>query len=294
MLESKCPLSIHKGYKSQNVIDQVCSEYYTTFAALLTLYRQVQDLERQLSEARAQLERARASEHFADQQAHDNITLLDSDLPDVSRSPRRMLKARPPRDLSSSRAQLVDVGRGILKPPITTSNPTDQERGTLATPALPPYEMAQHCLESYLQCFHQRYPVLHWPQFYGAFFDLYATEASSSMARESIALCFAVLGLGAYFSHEDRVKSACEQLMQQAFSRIDFWVDKIGMEQAIACFLISVYLAETNRRSAGFVWLGSSIRIAQDRGLHVQGGNWSAVEGEVRKRTWYTLYVCDR
>ncbi|KAK5938866.1 hypothetical protein PMZ80_009058 [Knufia obscura] len=256
--------------------------------------KQVQDLERQLQETRAQLERLRAPEHFADLQAYYNPTSVEHDIPDVSRSPRRMLKARPPHDLSAARAQLSDVGRGILKPPIAPATPENPERRIPPLSSLPPREVAQHCLDSYFECVHRRISVLHWPHFCREFWSLYSGDTAPGITRETVALSFAVLGLGALFSQDPRVKDTSSVLISVSVSFMDFWVDSIGVDQALACLFVSIYLAETNKKSTSYVWLGSTIRVAQDRGLHVQGGHWSSLDGELRKRIWYSLYVWDR
>lgn len=254
----------------------------------------MQDLERQLQETRAQLEQIRASERFSDSPTQYGSAPVEHDIPDVSRSPRRMLKARSPQDLSAARAQLSDVGRGILKPPIAPSTPENPVRRSPPLSALPSREVAQHCLDSYFECCHRRISVLHWPRFCQSFWTLYSEDTSPGMTRETIALCFCVLAVGALLTSDSRIKDLSGNFINLAFSFMDLWVDSIGIDQGLAGFLISIYLSETNKKSPSYVWLGSSIRVVQDRGLHVQGGHWSSVEGELRKRIWYSLYVSDR
>jgi len=256
--------------------------------------RQVQDLERQLQETRAQLEQIRASERFSESPIQYGSAAAEHEFPDVGRSPRRMLKARPPQDMSAARAQLSDVGRGILKPPIAPSTPDNPDRRSPPLSALPSREVAQHCLDSYLESFHQRISILHWPQFCHSFWKLYSEDTSPDITRESTALCFSVLAVGAVRSLDPRIKELSGNLIQVAYSFMDLWVDSVGIDQGLACFLISIYLYDINRKSASYIWLGASLRVAQDRGLHVQGGHWSSVEGELRKRIWYSLYVSDR
>lgn len=205
-----------------------------------------------------------------------------------------MLKARLPQDLSTARAQLSDVGRGILKPPIVPSTDEDVDRKTPDSTALPPREIAQHCLENYLDCVHRRMPVVHWPSLCRNIWSLYLPDKSNSIARETLGLCFTILALGALFSSDERIKEMSEHLLQSAHFNMDFLTDKIGIDQGLSAFLTSIYLSEINSKSTSWVWLGSSIRIAQDKGFHVQGGNWSNVEGEMRKRIWYSLYIQDR
>lgn len=266
----------------------------TTDRSKLTFDRQVQDLERQLHDVKAQLERLRSFEHTSDDSARFNTSHSEPELPDVSRSPRRMLKARPPHDLSIVRAQLSDVGRGILKPLITPSVPNNVDRNLPVLSVLIPPDMVQPCLESYFECVQRRFPIVHWPTFYSNLQNLYSQDGSIEQERETVALSCAVLGLGALYSPEIQIRERSEKLMQAAASQVDTWTDKVGLDQGLTCLLLSIYMSENNTRSTGWVWLGSGIRVAQDKGLHVQGGAWSSVEGELRKRIWWSLYVCDR
>lgn len=254
----------------------------------------MQDLERQLQEVKTQLERLRNYENTADDSPRFNTNYSDPELPDVSRSPRRMLKARPPHDLSVARAQLSDVGRGILKPLITTSSPSIPDHNLPTLSVLLPSDMVQPCLDSYFECVQRRFPIIHWPTFYNKLRILYSQDGGVEQERETVALSCAILGLGAFFSPEAPVREKSEKLMQSAASQVDTWTDKIGIDQALVSFLLSLYMAENNTKSTSWVWLGAAIRIGQDKGLHVQGGTWSNVEGELRKRIWWSLYVYDR
>lgn len=174
--------------------------------------RQVQDLERQLQETRAQLDRFRASEHFPDSSIQYDSTPVEHDIPDVSRSPRRMLKARPPNDLSAARAQLSNVRRGILKPPIAPSTPENPDRRSPPLSSLPSRGIAQHCLDNYFEFVHRRISVLHWSEFCRNFWALYSRDIPPSMIRETIALSFAVLALGALFSLDPSIKDSSSEV----------------------------------------------------------------------------------
>ncbi|KAK5095799.1 hypothetical protein LTS08_007934 [Lithohypha guttulata] len=256
--------------------------------------KQVQDLERQLVEARTQLDLIRASENVAEQRAQRAPPFLDPEIQDISRSPRRMLKARTPQDLSVIRLQLADVGRGVLRPPISPLVPDEPDHCKLPLSILPPRNIAQHCLDIYLQSVHKRCPIVNWPQFCERFWSLYAGEATSDVSREVITMSFAILGLGAYSSPDIRVRGESEGFVQVAFQNMNLWDNRFGANQGPVSLLLSIYMLEANMRSNSLIWLGCATRIAQDRGLHIQGGYWSAIDGEMRKRIWYSLYVCDR
>lgn len=261
--------------------------------------KQVQDLERQLMDARQQLDRIRAQEHRNDpfhEYSTDPAVQAMSDIPTIGRSPRRMLKARTPQDLTHARAQLSDFGRGLLKPPVTgtkmaahRSNPPGVE-----VPSLPPRALADQYLHFYFECMHRQFPVLHWESFQQQLVQVYDNPASEAATPEWMAVLFVVLACGALSTRDSSRLQEAQHFLTRAVTSLNFWEDEVSINQAIVGFLASVFLAEINRKSASWIWLGAAIRIAQDLGLHVQGGEWSPVEGEMRKRIWYSFYVWDR
>lgn len=264
----------------------------------LTSCRQVQDLERQLIETRQQLERVRAKEAKADpfDDYPSDSTQAIVDVPLIGRSPRRMLKARAPQDLSQARANLSDVGRGVLKPPVTSAQPLSSRhlpQGLDTTP-LPSRATADHYVQFYFECIHRHFPVLHWQTFRQHFIEVYEGRGLKALSPEVCGVLFAVLACGALSTREAGSLQEAQENLTRAISTTNFWQDDISTNQAIIAFLASVFLAEVNRKTASWIWAGSAIRMAQDLGLHVQGGQWSPVEGEMRKRIWYSFYVWDR
>ena len=259
----------------------------------LTPKRQVQDLERQLLDVRHQLEQMKSVEQYGEVRSRQETIIHDDDYPDVSRSPRRMLKARTPQDLSEARERLSDFGRGILKPPIAPSSAASSDQSTIPVQALPTREATTRYLNAYLECVHRRFPILHWPSFernLWSFYDLYDIK----QPRETVAMTLAVLGLGATFSGEEKAIETGQELMTASHQHLDFITDMIGIDQCCCTFLTGLFLAEINSKSAAYIWGGSAIRSAQDRGLHFQAGQWTTLDGEMRKRIWYSFYVWDR
>ncbi|RMZ92200.1 hypothetical protein DV736_g587, partial [Chaetothyriales sp. CBS 134916] len=280
VLESKRAMSVYKRHQSANVINQV------------------QDLERQLMEARQQLDRVRMKELKMDTLNDCPVDLVGDAVPDVAaigKSPRRMLKARTPQDLANARAQISDFGRGLLKPPVIGSHQHVPSAPQGLEPApVPPRATAEHYLKFYFECIHRQYPVLHWPGFYQNYVEVAENRSSSTTSPVWTALLFMVLACGALSTRDPSKMQEAQDLLARAVSIVSFWQDEMSTEHACVAFLASVFLAEVNRKSASWIWLGSAIRIAQDLGLHVQGGQWSHVEGEMRKRIWYSFYVWDR
>ncbi|RMZ85753.1 hypothetical protein DV737_g479, partial [Chaetothyriales sp. CBS 132003] len=258
----------------------------------------VQDLERQLIEARQQLDRVRMKELKMDAVSDYPVDLVGEAVPDVAaigKSPRRMLKARTPQDLANARAQISDFGRGLLKPPVKGSHQhVPSAPQGLEPPPLPPRATVEHYLKFYFECIHRQYPVLHWPSFYQNYLEVVENRSGNTASPEWTALLLAVLACGALSTRDPGKLHEAQDLLTRAVSIVSFWQEEMSTEQACVAFLASVFLAEVNRKSTSWIWLGSAIRIAQDLGLHVQGGQWSHVEGEMRKRMWYSFYVWDR
>lgn len=207
-----------------------------------------------------------------------------------------MLKARTPQDLSQARTNLANYGRGVLKPPVTQSQPLHSRHQLQGVdlPGLPPRSAADHYLQYYFECIHRHFPVIYWDAFRQNFNEAYEGGGLQALAPELTAVLFAVLACGALCSRDNSVVQEAQDNLTRAVSVVNFWEDDISKEQAIVAFLASVFLAEMNRKSASWIWAGSAIRAAQDLGLHVQGGQWSPIEGEMRKRIWYSFYVWDR
>lgn len=261
--------------------------------------KQVQDLERQLLDTRQQLDRIRAQELKAgsySDQAIDSTAQAMSEVPALGRSPRRMLKARTPQDLAHARTQLSDFGRGLLKPPVTGPKTLSMQQTTSSTDlqSLPPRDSADHYLHFYFECNHRQFPVLHWQSFQDQYTQIYENAESNGPPSDWLGMLFVVLACGALSTRDTARLPEAQEFLTKAVSTMNFWEDEISINQAIVAFLASVFLAEVNRKSASWIWLGSAIRVAQDLGLHVQGGQWSSVEGEMRKRVWYSFYIWDR
>ena len=299
MFQSQRQVPIHQRHESTDVIHEVCLLVALDSRFLICFSRHVQDLERQLIEAQQQLGRVQSREHkmdTMDEYSSDSGPSAGMDLPIIGRSPRRMLKARTPQDLSRARANLTNYGRGVLKPPVTHAQAHHKQSNLPGTalPDLPPRANADRYLQHYLDRIHRHYPVLHWPTFEQQYCHAYEGGNSKALPPEDIAVLFAVLACGAMCTCDPSLVEEAQQNLTKAASILNYWEDDISTSQSIVAFLASIFLAELNRKTASWIWAGSAIRAAQDLGLHVQGGQWSAIEGEMRKRIWYSFYIWDR
>lgn len=216
------------------------------------------------------------------------------ELPILGKSPRRMLKAKTPADLTSARVQLADIGRGLLKPPVTPSPQRVQKTIRIPDHELPPRHIADELVHAYLECVHRHFPVIYWPDFYHNYTLLYEGSDIGLGTKDFVALLFAVFACGTVHVNSLDTERDGQRFLTYSTSTIDFLWEEVPAGRSVIAFLISKFLFETNRRTSAWVWLGASIRIAQDKGYHVQGGQWSAIQGEMRKRIWYSVYVWDR
>jgi hypothetical protein len=135
---------------------------------------------------------------------------------------------------------------------------------------------------------------LHKPTFYAEYQKIYQEGTIGGMRRGWGAVLFCAFACGAVHTLDPNRLRDGKEYLTKGTAMIDFWQDELAVDQAKMAFLASIFLTEINLKSAACVWLASAVRIAQDAGLHVETGPWPAVEGEMRRRIWYSIYAFDR
>ena len=263
----------------------------------LTKLRQVQDLERQLFQTRQQVEQLKAMIPKDDLSSALNASSPSQsrlDIPSISLSPRR--RPTPPiaQDLSRVRSNLRNIGRGLLKVPTPYRRLSSQHGLPAELPRLPPKQTADRLLSQYFSHVHLQFPVIHQPTFYAEYERVYQEGTLTGMRRGWIAILFVVFACGSLHSLESNRLQEGKEYLTKGTAMTDFWSDELTVDQAKMSFLVSVFLLEINLKSASWVWLGASARIAQDIGLHVETGPWPTIEGEIWRRLWYCIYTFDR
>jgi hypothetical protein len=84
------------------------------------------------------------------------------------------------------------------------------------------------------------------------------------------------------------------QYMVIASRLLNTWTDNLLLDHARTSLMVSMFLIEQNIRSAGWIWMGSGVRILQDIGLQLESGPWSAQEGEIRRLVYWAIFSYDR
>lgn len=261
--------------------------------------KQVQDLEKQLSQARAtigQMEtllRDGSANNELDG-AYANVPALH--LPELASKERR---PGPPvlEAFDEARQNIRNYGRGIFKPPPPYRQLGPQPMYPHLAHALPPKAVADRLLSHYHGSVHVYAPLLHWPTFLQEYDEVYRVGTLQQSRHIWVALFFAVLACGTLMDPQPNGSAQEGEgagYLDMCLRSINTWSDELVMDHARCSLLISIYFMEVNLRSAGWVWLGSAIRISQDIGLHTDRGPYPPVEGEMRKRVWWSVYNWDR
>ncbi|KAL1641752.1 hypothetical protein SLS58_005791 [Diplodia intermedia] len=231
-----------------------------------------------------------------DKQRVDVPTL---NLPDIVPSSER--KHGPPSlsNFDHVRKNIRIYSRGIFKAPSPYRHNAPQPSYPAANLSLPPRHITDQLLAQYYGSTHAWAPLIHWPTFVAEVEEIYSAGSFQGAPQIWVAVFFAVLACGSLQTTDSspRAPSAEDEgktYMEIAARSINTWSDDMTIDHARTTLLVSVFLTEMNLKSAGWVWLGSAVRIAQDLGLHCETGPWPVVEGELRRRVWWSIYSWDR
>lgn len=260
--------------------------------------KQVQDLEKQLSLAKQQISQLRTmlQEGGATNLDSNSMSIPALNIPDASTKERR---SGPPiiDGLDDTRMNIRNYGRGIFKPPPPFRVFGPQPNYPHHTHTPPPKHIADRLLSNYHGTAHVYVPHLHWPTFIQEYEHVYRVGSFQHSPQIWVALFYGVLACGTVMDPQPNPmaqESDGAGYLDSCIGCINTWSDEVTIDSARAALLISLYFIETNYRSAGWMWLGAAIRVAQDIGLHTDRGPYPPVEAEMRRRVWWSLYNWDR
>ncbi|KAK6540013.1 hypothetical protein TWF694_008846 [Orbilia ellipsospora] len=257
--------------------------------------KQVQDLEKQLAQAKAQIQYLKS---ISRNSSADSTTDINLNIPELGTNPPKRIPPPANPNLSSIRSHLRDYCRGVYRPPPPYRVTGQQKSFEFPVPELPPRAVADHLLTQFNATVHNVVPILHWPTFVSACENLYQHGDLTKVEPSWLSTFFAVLSCGLLFTADSKILTMYPDRGKN-FSVIsrqltDLFNDEFAIDHVRAALLMAVYLTEINCKSAAWTWLGSTVRIAQDIGLHRDTGPWPVIEGEMRRRVWWGVYVWDR
>jgi len=260
--------------------------------------KQVQDLEKQIGQVKrenAQL-RSMLSVREGQMGLDDESQQTPLQLPEIGSHPKRQPRPPPPHDLSRARLSIRNFSRGIFKPPAPYRQTGTQAHFNPPQPELPQKHMADHLMSAYYASVHMIVPILHWPTFQQEYEAVYKAGSLQGVPPVWSSLFFSVLAVGVLFSTDPSIRRPHQGKEFIEFGRrlTDMWNDEFVIDHARGAILTSIFLTEVNLKSAAWTWLASAVRISQDIGLHSETGPWPMIEGEMRRRVWWGIYVWDR
>ena len=211
---------------------------------------------------------------------------------DVSQYEQRQPKRRRMAgavDLSAIGSNMQRHGRGIFKPPYPYEQIASPAPLSSSLPALPPKDVADTLIHQYHLTLHPTLPIIHWPSFQEKYDAVYKADTLHSVPQTWVALLYAVFACGTlHRSWHDGKKD-----LETSRTFIDMWAEDLTLDNARTALLHCIFMVEMNRKSAGWIWIGFAVRISFDIGLHCEAGTWSAIEEEMRRRVWWSIYTCD-
>lgn len=259
--------------------------------------RQVQDLQNQLYEARQEL--AQKDRALSNMRDHDGPKLK---LPEIRPATERRVELPVLTDFENVRQNIRTYAKGVFKmPPLYRQIVPPAVWKGADQPSLPPKALVDELLSQYYGSIHRLYPMLHWQSFKQEVEDIYSNGSFENVPQVWVSKFYSVLACGTLQTSVSstgkfNARPAAEgvDFMRAATRTVTTWTDEMGMHHAQSCLLISIFLSEMNLKSAGWVWLGSTVRIAQEIGLQIETGPWGTREDEMRKRLWWCIYAQDR
>ena len=195
------------------------------------------------------------------------------------------------------RSNIRTYSRGVFSTPHRSRNtPTELTSGL---PELPPRADFAQLSRYYLDFVHEWYPIIHWPTFQHEVDEVYTLRSFEKVSREWIGLLFAVLACGSLqaptnLSSYSSAAPRGQTFFSVASQALTPWSRDLDITHAQAALLLSIFATESNDKSAGSMWLAAAARIAQDLQISPEVDCWSVVDGEVRRRLWWAIYVRDR
>ncbi|GAB7359916.1 hypothetical protein MBLNU230_g7443t1 [Neophaeotheca triangularis] len=262
--------------------------------------KQVQDLEKQLANARHEINQLRSKVHEGKGSDPEQST-------GVAKIPPLALPDHGPRErhhrhvnmsnFDGVRSNLVNFGRGIFKPPPPHRLAAPQPLYPHTNHPLPPRRDVDRLLSNYHQSVHNYAPLIHWPTFLQECDQLYRVGSFQQARQIWVALFFGVLACGTLIDTQHMNTAKEEEgsgYIDMTIRTVDTWTENFTIDHPRVNMLISVYMVEANLMSAGYVWLGCAVRIAQDIGLHQEWEAFSPFEAEMRRRVWWSIYQWDR
>jgi hypothetical protein len=214
---------------------------------------------------------------------------IDSSIP---RRPQESIS----HDLPNVRRNLLLHASEIFTPPLPFRSTQRQTHLPHGLPTLPVKPLADHILQQYYSTVHTLFPVLHWPTFHQEFEAIYKVGTLQGVPPIWGCTLFAALACGVLHTRDSSINrlDLGKQYIETSQSLFDLWQESFDIEHVRCALLTSIFCFEINLKATAWVWLGSCVRIAQVIHLNFETGPYPIIEGEMRRRVWWSIYNWDR
>ncbi|KAL3255833.1 hypothetical protein ABHI18_008014 [Aspergillus niger] len=171
---------------------------------------------------------------------------------------------------------------------------------------LPSRAISDFLLQSYWDSVHWFTLLFHIPSFEHSYRQILDDQCVTARQRGTAVLILMALTLGATYAPDEQSmqmgisrSELCvlqENMLNQIRSHFFDMLDTGGVECVQLCILLSTFHLYTGKPNLAMPILGAGIRSAQAQGLHKEAlwGPANEIVVEVRRRTWWALYVFDR
>ncbi|KAI5923011.1 c6 zinc finger domain-containing protein [Camillea tinctor] len=153
-------------------------------------------------------------------------------------------------------------------------------------------QVMDNLIDTYFSTFHLTYPVIHEPTFRAQFHEIIPRPPQRSWHM----LFYTVLAIGAWCS-DSKGSDLENELHHQALllGEDETIFESANLTFVQALTLMSNLSQKCNRPNTGFNFLGLAVRMALSLGLHRELPDWniSLFQREMRRRTWWCLYLFD-
>lgn len=259
--------------------------------------KQVQDLEKQIE--RVKRDNSQLRRMLQDRDGPMDMEPENGDgqyqMPAIEPEQRPTRRGPVMPELNRARINLRSASKGIWKPPQYHQYLTATAR-ECPIPELPPRALTDQLLHTYYNSLHTMFPIIHLPTFRAMVDDLYRNNRGNAPAS-FLSMFFAVLAAGSLFSLDPPNPSTANrvaELLDSSKKLIDPWSNSFTLDDARTFIIVAICLDEMNLKTAAWNWLGNAVRAGQDLCLYTDTEHFRVVEGEMRCRTWWAMYVLDR
>ncbi|KAJ5099089.1 hypothetical protein N7532_006090 [Penicillium argentinense] len=332
-VEKPCSLCLRSGFACETTSAPLRNYLFTTYRKSKRSTKAMEERRKIVQHVQSDMpETSRASPRGLDTPRGSlNVARSCSNIPsDTDIQPD--IPQQPPRHAQASAVELTDElfhlhGQGSINSPTTYNNTSALPGGTsvdspyLATGqmmgktslsshfpglCLPSRPVCDFLLQSYWRSVHWFMMLFYKPSFEREYRQIVDNQYVTARQKGTAVLILMVLAIGARYASDDQrskvgiSKEELSSLQRDMLNQIRLHyfevLDSGGVECVQLCILLSTYYLYNGKPNLALPILGAGVHSAQAQGLHKESlwGPATEIVLEVRKRTWWALYVLDR